>query len=406
MKAAGIVLTVILALLALGVGFAGTTAVLYVTQPASNSTTTVRFMVNPGDSTLVVAQHLQDDGLIRSALAFRLYARFKHLDQGIEPGIYLLNPNMTMKTIIAALQVGKPDEQLAGVPDALRLTQYPPYFASLPNFSATDFTTIVKTGILADGTKLWTKYWFVEQPNPKAKIYDVLEGYLYPDHYYFNNSDDATAVIEKMLLELGSQFCPGPSGNPTQYVDTLADCKSHPAMIGNTSIFTSMESAYHTKNDTQAIYDTLIIASLTAREIRNFSDAIGVASVLHNRYLYTINAITDDKGTAGYLGSDPSAEYARDSDFPPKDGKWWTTLSDSGKNIDPKNPYNTEANPGLPPGPIANPVWQEIEAAAGPKSPTDWPYFYFVSDKCGKIYYAKDPSGFSTIVGKQDTGNC
>jgi UPF0755 protein len=410
MKTAGIVLTVILALLALGVGFAGTTAVLYVTQPASSSTTTVRFIVNTGDTTQVVAQHLQEDGLIRSALAFRLYARLEHLDQGIEPGVYLLSPNMTMKGIITALQVGKPDEQLAGVPDGLRLTQYPPYFTSLPNFNATTFTSIVKTGVLPDGTQLWKKYWFVEQPpspKSKAKVYDVLEGYLYPDHYYFNNSDDATAVIEKMLLEFGSQFCPGPSSNPNQYVDTLADCKAHPAMIGNTSIFTSMESAYHTKNDTQAIYDTLIIASLTAREISNFSDAIGVASVYHNRYLYSINAITNDGGTAGFMGSDPSAEYARDSDSPPKDGKWWATLSDAGKNIDPNNLYNTDANPGLPPGPIANPVSQEIIAAAAPKSPTAWPYFYFVSDKCGKIYYAKDLNDFNTnVVPKENTGNC
>jgi cell division protein YceG involved in septum cleavage len=315
-----------------------------------------------------------------------------------------------MKNIITALQFGKPDEQLAGVPDGLRLTQYPPYFTILPNFNATTFASIVKTGILPDGTQLWKKYWFVQQPpSPKAKVkvFDALEGYLYPDHYYFNNSDDTVAVIEKMLLELGSQFCPGPAGSPDQYVDTLADCKQHAAMIGNTSIFTSMESAYHTKNDTLAIYDTLTIASLTAREISHYNDAIGVASVYHNRYLDSINAIPDTSGTAGYMGSDPSAEYARDSDTPPKDGKWWTTLADQGKNIDPNNPYNTDANTGLPPGPIANPVWTEIEAAAGPKSPTAWPYFYFVSDKCGKIYYGKDLNDFNTnVVPKENTGNC
>jgi UPF0755 protein len=406
MKKAGVVLTVILELLALGAGFAGTTAALYVTQPSSASTTAVRFTVNPGDSTLVVAEHLQEDGLIRSSLAFRLYAKFEHLDQGIEPGVYLLRPNMTMKGIITALQVGKPDEQLAGVPDGLRLTQYPPYFTSLPNFSASEFNTIAKTAVLPDGTKLWVKYWFVQEPPQKgSKVFDALEGYLYPDHFYFNASDDATAVVEKMLLELGSQFCPGPAGNPTQYVDTLADCKAHPAMIGNTSIFTSMESAYHTKNDTVAIYDTLIIASLTAREISNYSDAIGVASVDHNRYLYSINAITDDGGTAGFMGSDPSAEYARDSDAPPKDGHWWTDLNAAGKTIDSKNPYNTEANPGLPPGPIANPVFQEIEAAAAPKSPTAWPYFYFVSNKCGKILYDTDFNAFNANeVSQQNSG--
>jgi UPF0755 protein len=402
MKIAGIVLTVVLALLALGVGFAGTTAVLYVTQPASSSTTTVRFTVNCADSTLDVAQRLQEDGLVRNSLAFRLYARFKKLDQNLQPGVHSLRPNMTMSSIIATL-AGTPEVQVAGVPDGLRLTQYAPYFSSLKNFSATDFTTIVKTGVEPDGTKLWDKYWFVEQPH--SKVYDALEGYLYPDHYYFNYCDNTTTVIERMLLEFGSQFCPGPSSNPSQYVETLADCKAHPAMIGKTSIFASMESAYHTKNDSLAIYDAVTIASLTAREISHYGDAIGVASVYHNRYLSSINAVTSD--TAGYMGSDPSAEYARDSDSPPKNGKWWATLSDAGKNIDPKNPYNTESHTGLPPGPIANPVSQEILAAAAPKSSTAWPYFYFVSNNCGKILYATDLNDFNTnVVPQENTGKC
>ncbi|MGO8947364.1 MAG: endolytic transglycosylase MltG [Ktedonobacterales bacterium] len=403
MKKAGVVITIFLALLALGVGFIGTTAALDITQPASHSTATIRFIVNPGDTTAVVAQHLQEDGLIRNAEVFKLYARFKHLDQGIEPGVYLLSPSMPMSAMLDDLQQGQPAEQLAGVPDGLRLTQYPPYFTNLPDFSATAFNTIAKTAVLPDGTKLWQKYWFVKQP--QRNVFDGLEGYLYPDHYYFDNSDDATAVVEKMLEETGSQFCPGPTSDPTEYIDTLADCKSHPAMIGSTSIFTSMESAYHTNNDTQAIYDALTLASLAAREISNYSDAIGVISVYHNRYLYAIGASTNDGGTAGFLGSDPSAEYARDSDNPPSNGQWWAPLADAGKNIDPKSDYNTETHAGLPPGPIANPVWPEILAAAAPKSTSQWPYFYFVSNKCGKILYDSDYNDFNANAVQQENSN-
>ena len=131
-----------------------------------------------------------------------------------------------------------------------------------------------------------------------------------------------------------------------------------------------MESAYHTKNDTQAIYDTLTIASFAAREISHYSDAVGVASVYHNRYLYAAGYSTNDGGTAGILGSDPSAEYARDSDTPPTNGQWWAPLADAGTNVDPRNDYNTDSptHKGLPPGPIANPVSAEILAAAAPKS--------------------------------------
>ena len=45
-----------------------------------------------------------------------------------------------------------------------------------------------------------------------------------------------------------------------------------------------METAYHTKNDTLAIYDTLIMASMTTHEIRRPSQAPGVAGVLWTRY--------------------------------------------------------------------------------------------------------------------------
>ena len=169
MKTAGVVITVILALVALGIGFVGTTAALYVTQPSSKVNTTVKFIVNQGESTDEVAQDLQSDGLIPSALAFRLYLRFRHLDQGIQAGIYILKPTDTMVTIIDKLQHGQPDEQLAGVPDALRATQYPPYFSSLPNFKASDFMTIVRYGKLQDQaqTPLWnemTGLWSSRQP--------------------------------------------------------------------------------------------------------------------------------------------------------------------------------------------------------------------------------------------------
>src|SRR5215831_8816622 len=139
MKTAGIILTIFLALAALGVGFVGTTAGLYLTQPSSKTNTTIRFVVNTGDTTTSVANRLQSDGLIRSALAFKLYARFKHLDQGIQAGIYLLRPTMTMATIVDKLQHGLPDEQLVTIPDSLRVTQYPQYFTTLPNFKAADF---------------------------------------------------------------------------------------------------------------------------------------------------------------------------------------------------------------------------------------------------------------------------
>jgi peptidoglycan lytic transglycosylase G len=50
------------------------------------------------------------------------------------------------------------------------------------------------------------------------------------------------------------------------------------------------------------------------------------------------------------------------------------------------SPYNTYRNPGLPPGPIANPGRGSLEAAMHPQNSQ---YFYFVSDANGHHRFAQ-----------------
>ena len=105
MKRGGIIATAIFALLALGIGFGGTTAALIVLQPANpGSTVVIQFTVGEDDSFADVAQHLQNSGLIRSALAFKLLAKVRRLDTGVEQGVYELSPGMSMEQILSALQ--------------------------------------------------------------------------------------------------------------------------------------------------------------------------------------------------------------------------------------------------------------------------------------------------------------
>jgi UPF0755 protein len=414
-KRVGIVVTIIFALLAFACGFGGTAGALILTQPASNSNSVVNFTVQPGDTTNSVAQRLQDDGLIRNALAFRLYARLKKLDTGIEPGVYKLSPNMQMSAIMSKLQVGQPDEIIVRVREGLRVTQYlndPPDhlypMTGLKNFNADNFLTIAKTGKWMDGTPVSGTYWFVP-PQQKNAAY-ALEGYLYPDTYYFSATDDETAVIKRMIGTLGEYLCPGPNGNPQvagEYYLDYAQCRAHAATvtIGNTqtNIFDAMDKAYFTKNnqagDVQALYDTLTIASLTQREIKFPTDAAGVANVYHNRYLESIGQSQGFGDTAGFFGADPAVQYGRDTDTPPgANGTWWAPLADAGSKIDPTSLYNTYTHKGLPPGPIAAANWQVVMAAAMPKSPKDFPYFYFIQNKCGKTLYGKTLTDFNTNV--------
>ena len=168
-----------------------------------------------------------------------------------------------------------------------------------------------------------------------------------------------------------------------------------------------METAYHTKNDTLAIYDTLIIASLTTREIADYSQAPGIAGVLWTRYDALSNFIPNT-GAVGNLGSDPTTQYALDNEKNPTDGKWWKPLPGPAINYAKTDPYNTYAEVNgvpisiLPPGPIANSNVAVILAAAAPSQSK---YFYFLADHCGNIHYAQTSTQFSAeeqkyIVGK------
>lgn len=403
MKGFARALVIIVALVAFAVSFAGATVALDVYKPANSKIATqVQFEVVQGDTTNSVAQRLQTDGLIRNALVFRVWARYKKLDRGIEQGVYLLSPSMSMNQIIAQLQAATPDEIAVNVPDGLRATQYPKYFATLQKFSAKEFLTIAQTGVEPDGTNLWQKYWYVSQPS--SQVAYALEGYLYPALYYFYPNADAKTVVEKMLNQFGEELCPGPANNPTAYIYDNAKCRQHAVTLNGKNIFDLMRATYSdTKDDVSAIRDMLIVSSFTAREIKNYKDAAGVAAVYYNRYLDIIGAPNGPGDTGLLMGSDPSVEYARDSDNPPTDGKWWAALTDSGKNFSPNNPYNTYVQPGLPPSAIANPFWDEMKVAIAPASS---PYFYFVSNKCGQILYAKTSADFPSITSQMNSGNC
>ncbi|HEY7975578.1 MAG TPA: endolytic transglycosylase MltG [Ktedonobacterales bacterium] len=401
---------VVLTLVALVVGFAGATVVLDVFQPAnSHITTSVNFEVKSGDTTASVAQRLQDDGLIRNALLFRAWARYKKLDRGIEQGVYSLSPGMTMNAIIQKLQVGKPDEFFVTIPEALRATEYPALFSSLPNFNADDFLKTAQTGIEPDGTKLWTKYWFIKQPSSKTAY--ALEGYLYPAGYYFFHDATTTQVVEKLLTQFGEELCPGPASQPAAYLNDAKGCRANAAQVGGKNIFDLMRASYpDAKDDVTALNDALIISSFAVEEIRSSSgvnsshyadNLAGVTAVYHNRYL---NIETQGTADIGYkMGSDPSVAYALYTAKPPTDGRWWV-FSGDGNKLAPTSPYNTYTQAGMPPGPISNVNLAQLEVGAAPaKSPN----FYFVSDKCGVMHYATNYNDFvNKVEPTMNTGSC
>jgi UPF0755 protein len=403
MSTAARVIAVIFMLLAFTCAFVGVAAGLTITQPAvKGSTAQVVFQVKANDSATAIGDRLQADGLIRNALAFKVLAKYyRHLDTQLQQGIYQLSPSMTMDQIIAALQHAPLEQISITIPPGHRVAEYPAYFSVLPNFDATNFMRVVKTGVLKDGTTLASHYWYVPAKQPNT-VY-ALEGYLFPDTYFFNTADDEEQVIKRLLNGLGEHLCPGPDGNsPDAYIKDQAQCKAHAAPVGTTkNVFTEMEQHFNTTDDVKALYQTLTLGSIVVREVKFVKDIPGIADVYYNRYVIMANGtnLTPSGDTIVALEADPTVIYARDTDSPPANGQWWVKLTDTGRNVDPNNVYNMYTHKGLMPGPIAAPRWEDIMGIAAADEPPSANY-WFVNDCHGVTYFASSYSQFQTVVGK------
>lgn len=120
------------------------------------------------------------------------------------------------------------------------------------------------------------------------------------------------------------------------------------------------------------LYELITIASLVEREAKFDQDRPLVANVILNRLKLGMK-----------LDIDASIQYALG--YQAKEKSWWKKeLTKEDLEID--SPYNTYKNPGLPPTPIANPGLAAILAVVNALK-TD--YLYYISDKTGKIHFAK-----------------
>lgn len=162
------------------------------------------------------------------------------------------------------------------------------------------------------------------------------EGYLFPDTYRFSREATIKQIIQTMTDNFDQKY----------------------AQVTN-----------HTGLSKEQI---VVLASMIEREAKHDTDRRLVSSVLHNRLMINMA-----------LQIDATVQYALGYDITEK--TWWKkglTLAD----LEIASPYNTYANPGLPPAPIANPGLASLQAAADPE---DTDYLYYISDKQGINHYAK-----------------
>src|SRR2546429_6951776 len=127
-----IIAVLLLGLLIFGIVYYAWNTVTSIFQPvdAAGQGRVIPIQIRKGESTAQIADDLQAKGLIRNALAFRLWARIKGLDAQLQAGGYNhLNTSMTISDIIDQLLTTSPDVFFVTIPESYRIEQTAPVFA-------------------------------------------------------------------------------------------------------------------------------------------------------------------------------------------------------------------------------------------------------------------------------------
>ncbi|MBF0620906.1 MAG: endolytic transglycosylase MltG [Magnetococcales bacterium] len=263
-------------------------------QLAIPSTQPIEFIVEPGWSGARIGNVLAQQGIIPHAWLFRGYLRFI-ADGHPKAGHYRFAAGLNTVDIINKLQDGAVVSYSFVIPEGYNLSDIS--------------RTLVKSGwpdaprYLADPTL--PKQFGLSSP--------TLEGWLFPDTYYYRAGDTIERVIKMMVDRtvniLDQEFANRPDGY-----------KLDP-------------------------YQTLILASIIEKETGQASERAQIAAVFHNRLKKHMR-----------LQSDPTVIYGI-ADY---DGNI------TRHHLKTHTPYNTYTIPALPPTPIASPGRDAIHATLHP----------------------------------------
>lgn len=157
------------------------------------------------------------------------------------------------------------------------------------------------------------------------------EGYLFPDTYDFYKDASVEDVIARMRANFDER---------TETLRADAEAAGKP------------------------FADIVVMASLIEKEANTEEDRHIVSGILWSRIEEGVALQVD--AVFPYIRGNP--DHVPTGDDPELD-----------------SPYNTYLNRGLPPGPIANPGLEALDAAL---HPTETDYFYYLTGRDGKMYYA------------------
>jgi UPF0755 protein len=291
----------------------------------------VRFDIASGETAAKVGERLEADGLIRSALLFRVFAARNGLDTKLAAGTYTFDPPITLFRVLSALASPEArSERTITIIPGWDLRDIAAYLEREGIASSTAFLRVTGTPA-AYRTPAFSGIpsVFGDKPNTIS-----LEGYLAPNTYRIYADATADDIVKKLVLARADEW--------------------EGEMIAR-----SVE--LH-----RSVHEVMTMASIVEREAKGAKDRAMVADIFWRRL---------DAGWG--LQADSTVHYLTG-----KRGDVFTTDDDRRS----ASLWNTYKYAGLPPGPIANPSVESIRAALYPEKNSYW---YFLTTLDGEMKYAK-----------------
>ncbi len=268
-----------------------------------------------GANMKVVARQLKKQGVISDERKFLYLTRRLGSERKIKAGEYSFFGPIVPEKVLNRIATGKVKLYNCTIPEGLRLDEITVLLEKCGYGSALIFN------------KLTHDYRFVRSNGINA---ESLEGYLFPDTYFFPKNPNPKLVIKKMVSRFFSEYK-----------------KAERLRRGDIKLST---------------HEAVTLASIIEKETGAANERPHISCVFHNRLRKNMR-----------LETDPTVIYAKILRYGYFDGN--IKKSD----LEYVHPYNTYTVKGLPPGPIANSGSAALQAALNPIDCSD---LFFVA--CGK----------------------
>lgn len=315
------------------------------TQPYQDFPTEGVFVDIPhGASPRFVGYLLKHNGVIRSSLAFEIYAR-RHPRGTLRAGEYFFDRAMPGRDVFWKIANGQIYELPFTVREGETIFEIAHDLQAGKFMSASDFISAAGDPSL------------IRDFAPEAR---TLEGFLFPATYELPRHPVASELTTQMVhkfTEEWKRIAASDADGPTALGGPSA-AETETGVTGQ---------AMSTMESPTARLRIVTLASLVERETPKPEERPKVASVFNNRL---------HKGMR--LQCDPTVNYSLE-----RVGQHKPKLTKEDLTFD--SPYNTYEHGGLPPGPIGNPGEASLRAALHPAE-TD--FLYFVANTQGGHFFS------------------